>query len=433
MIDERALEDLARLVALPSIADGEHDEALSATADEVVALFAEAGVDDVRRVPTDDGTDAVLGYAPGPEGAPTVLLYSHYDVQPAEPAEWTSPPWELTERGGRLYGRGSADCKGNLVMLLSALRALPKPWPVGIRIVCEGSEEMSKGGLGRLVGTDPELFAADVMVVADAGNIESGVPTVTTSLRGTGSVLVTVRTMGSPAHSGSYGGAAPDALAALLAMLATLRDEAGDTTVTGLDHSGHWTGAEYPADRFARDAQVLPGVRLVGSGSVSDSVWARPAATVLAIDAPSVANVTAAIQHQARAVVGLRVPPGQSAAEAQRLLIAHLEAAAPWGAQVTVEPKTLGQGWALTKRGRGYDALARSMRAAFGADLVEAGQGGAIPLCNELQTAHPDAEILLLGVEEPACHIHAADESLDPGEFTRTAEGLARMLQELGS
>ena len=88
----------------------------------MVELFTDAGVDDVRRVPTDDGSDAVVGYSPGPEGAPTVLLYSHYDVQPADPAEWTSSPWELTERDGRLYGRGSADCKGNLVMLLTALR-----------------------------------------------------------------------------------------------------------------------------------------------------------------------------------------------------------------------------------------------------------------------------------------------------------------------
>ncbi len=429
----RALGDLARLVAMPSVADGQHTEACSAAADAVVALFADAGVGDVRRVPTDDGTDAVIGHSPGPEGAPTVLLYSHYDVQPADPAAWASSPWELTERGGRLYGRGSADCKGNLVMLLTVLRALPKPWPVGVRVVCEGSEEMSLGGLGRLVGTDPGLFAADAMLIADAGNIELGTPTVTTSLRGTGSVLVTVRTMAGPAHSGMYGGAAPDALAALVAMLATLRDDAGDTTVAGLDNTGTWDGADYPEGRFAGDAQVLPGVGLLGSGSVADTVWARPAATVLAIDAPSVANVTAAIQHEARAVVNLRVPPGQDAAAAQRLLVQHLEAAAPWGAQVTVEPKTLGEPFAARTQGRGFAALAAGMRAAYGRELVTAGQGGAIPLCNALAAAHPDAEILLIGVEEPACHIHAADESVDPGELERTALGVALMLAGLGS
>jgi acetylornithine deacetylase/succinyl-diaminopimelate desuccinylase-like protein len=350
-----------------------------------------------------------------------------------DPAEWTSPPWELTERDGRLYGRGSADCKGNLVMLLTALRSLPGPWPVGVRVVCEGSEEASSGGLGRLVGTDPDLFAADVMVIADAGNVELGTPTVTTSLRGTGSVLVTVRTMAGPAHSGMYGGAAPDALAALIATLASLRDGAGDTTVDGLDGSGTWAGAELPPERFASDAQVLPGVGLLGAGSVADTVWARPAATVLAIDAPSIANVTAAIQHEARAVVNLRVPPGQDADEAQRLLVRHLESHVPWGAQVTVERKTLGQPFATGTRGPGYAALAAGMRAAFGRDLVEAGQGGAVPLCNELALAHPAAEILLIGVEEPACHIHAADESVDPAELARTAVGVASMLAELGS
>ncbi len=216
------MEELARLVAIPSVHDGHHVEACSAAADLVAELFADAGVADVRRVPTDDGSDAVVGYSPGPEGAPTVLLYSHYDVQPVDPDEWTSSPWELTERDGRLYGRGSADCKGNLVMLLTALRSLPRPWPVGVRIVCEGSEEMSTGGLSRLVAAEPELFAADVMVIADAGNVELGTPTVTTSLRGTGSVLVTVRTMAGPGHSGIYGGAAPDALAALIAVLASL-------------------------------------------------------------------------------------------------------------------------------------------------------------------------------------------------------------------
>ncbi|HET9997611.1 MAG TPA: M20/M25/M40 family metallo-hydrolase [Nocardioides sp.] len=427
------IEDLARLVALPSVHDGAHAEACSAAADLVVELFAGAGVDDVRRVPTDDGSDAVVGFTRGPEGAPTVLLYSHYDVQPADPAAWASSPWELTERDGRLYGRGAADCKGNLVMLLTALRALPRPWPVGVRVVCEGSEEVSTGGLSRLVAASPEIVAADVMIVADAGNVELGTPTVTTSLRGTGSVLVTVRTMAGPGHSGMYGGAAPDALAALIAVLATLRDDAGDTTVNGLDNTGTWGGAAYPADRFAADAQVLPGVALLGSGSVADTVWARPAATVLAIDAPSVAGVTAAIQHEARAVVNLRVPPGQDAAAAQRLLVAHLEAAAPWGARVTVEPKTLGQPFASGTQGRGYAALETGMRAAYGRDLVEAGQGGAIPLCNTLQAAHPDAEILLIGVEEPACHIHAADESVDPGELGRTAHGVALMLAELGS
>ena len=146
----------------------------------------------------------------------------------------------------------------------------------------------------------------------------------------------------------------------------------------GLDNTGTWGGAEYPAERFAADAQVLPGVELLGSGSVADTVWARPAATVLAIDAPSVAGVTAAIQHEARAVVNLRVPPDQDAASAQRLLV-PTSSPAPVGRPGDRRAQDAGAAVRGGDAGPGYAALAAGMRAAYGRDLVEAGQGGAIP------------------------------------------------------
>ena len=208
----RARADLAGLVAIRSVADPSVEPVSECrrAAEAVQRLLTEVGVGDVHAVETSDGSLAVLGHTPGPPGAPTVLLYSHYDVQPAgDEREWLTPPWELTEVDERWYGRGAADCKGNLVMHLTALRALGQPFPVGVRVVCEGSEEQSSGGLEALVRSNPEAFAAEVVLVADAGNVELGVPSVTTSLRGTGSVLVTVRTMERPAHSGMFGGAAP--------------------------------------------------------------------------------------------------------------------------------------------------------------------------------------------------------------------------------
>jgi acetylornithine deacetylase/succinyl-diaminopimelate desuccinylase-like protein len=430
----RARTELGRLVALRSVADPDIEpaeecvEAASAVAD----LLREARVDGVHAIETADGSLAVVGHTPAPAGAPTVLLYAHYDVQPAgELSEWASSPWELTERDERWYGRGAADCKGNLVMLLCALRALPQPWPVGVRVVCEGSEEMSTGGLEELVRTQPSLFAADVMLIADSGNVELGTPTVTTSLRGTGSVVVTVSTLDGPVHSGMYGGAAPDALAALIAILATLRDADGSTTIRGLDASGTWTGADYPIDRFRRDAGVLDGVSVLGGSTVADALWARPAVTVLAVDAPSVAGATAAIQHTARALVNLRVPPGYDAAVAQDLLVDHLRTAAPWGVHVDVVPRSLGEPFAARTDGPGFAALSAAMEQSFGRPLTTAGQGGAIPLCNTLQDAHPDAEILLIGVEEPGCRIHAPNESVHPAELERTAVGVALFLSSL--
>ena len=175
------------------------------------------------------------------------------------------------------------------------------------------------------------------------------------------------------------------------------------------------------------------GCDLLGGGSVADALWARPAVNVLAIDAPPVAGATAAIQHTARALVNLRVPPGYDAAAAQALLVEHLHAAAPWGAQVEVERRSLGEPFAARTDGPGLATLAAAMEEAFGKPLTAAGQGGAIPLCNALQAAQPDAEILLIGVEEPACRIHAPGESVDPSELERTAVGVALFLGALAS
>jgi acetylornithine deacetylase/succinyl-diaminopimelate desuccinylase-like protein len=192
-------------------------------------------------------------------------------------------------------------------------------------------------------------------------------------------------------------------------------------------------GGGLSRERFRRDAGVRDAAPVLGSGSVADTLWARPAATILAIDAPRVAEATAAVQGTARAMVNLRVPPGQDAADAQRLLVEHLRAAAPWGVEVEVEPRTLGQPFAARTDGPGFTALAAAMERAFGRPLTTVGQGGAIPLCSRLQEAHPDAEILLFGVEEPACRIHSPGESVDPREIERTAYGLALLLASLGA
>ncbi|HEV7194331.1 MAG TPA: M20/M25/M40 family metallo-hydrolase, partial [Pedococcus sp.] len=335
----RARDELARLVALRSVANPaiEPESECQAAAALVVELFAEAGVAGIEAVETADASLAVVGRSAGPALSPSVVLYSHYDVVPAGDLDaWSTQPFELTERAGRWYGRGAADCKGNLVAMLLALRALSEVlgrWPVEVAVVCEGSEEQSSGGMEDLARSRPELVACDAFVLADTGNVAGGHPTLTTSLRGTGSVLMTVRTMAHPAHSGMYGGAAPDALQALLMALASLRDESGETTIDGLAHDGVWEGEAFDSERFREDAALLGGVEpLTGEATIADRLWARPAATVLAIDCPPISQVTAAAQGEARAVVNLRVPPTVDAKAAQDLLVAHLRAHTPFGA-----------------------------------------------------------------------------------------------------
>src|SRR5918993_1605351 len=294
--------ELAELVAIRSVADPRQfpPEECQRAATWVRDRFAGVGFIDLELAETADGSQAVVGTRPGTDpDAPTVLLYAHYDVQPPlDDQAWRTPPFALTERNGRWYGRGAADCKGNIVMHLAALRALDD-LPVTLKLVVEGSEEQGTGGLEAYVPEHADRLRADAILVCDTGNAAVGVPALTVSLRGLANVVVTVEALESEVHSGMYGGPAPDALAALVRMLATLRDGAGNTTVAGLDAAQTWTGVSYPEDAFRADATVLDGVSLIGSGSVADLLWARPAVTVLGIDCPPVVGSAAAIQPRA--------------------------------------------------------------------------------------------------------------------------------------
>jgi acetylornithine deacetylase/succinyl-diaminopimelate desuccinylase-like protein len=425
--------DLAELVAIRSVADPRQfpvEECVRA-ARWVRDKFAEVGFGDLQLAETADGSLAVVGARPGADpDAPTVLLYAHYDVQPPlNERAWRTPPFELTEVGGRWYGRGAADCKGNILMHLTALRGLGDRVPVNLKLVVEGSEEQGTGGLEDFVPKHADQLRADTILVCDTGNAAVGLPAVTVTLRGMANVVVNVESLASEVHSGMFGGPAPDALAALIHMLATLRDAMGNTTITGLDNTQTWAGSEYPPERFRSDATVLGGVSLLGDGTVADLVWARPAITVLGIDCPPVVGSASAIQPRARARLNLRVPPGMDPAAAGEALAAHLHAAAPWGVRVAVEHEASGAPFEARSDGPAYAVLAGAMNDAYGRKMTTLGQGGSIPLCNVLAETYPDAEIILMGVEEPQALMHAPNESVDPTEIANMALAEALFLQ----
>lgn len=431
----RARQELAELVAFRSVADPQQfppEECAGAARWIADALRAE-GFADVRILDTPDGTPSVYGWLPGPEGAPTVLLYAHYDVQPPlDEDAWTSPPFTLTERDGRWYGRGAADCKGGVLMHLLALRALRATGglPVGIKVIVEGSEEQGTAGLERYAEQHPELLAADAVVIGDSGNVREGQPTVTATLRGMALLRVEVETLEGNLHSGTFGGAAPDALAALIRVLDSLRAEDGSSTVDGLAADGRWSGTAYDPETFRRDAGVLPEVSLLGSGTVADEVWARPSVTVLGIDCPPVLGATPSVQARAAALVSLRVPPGVDASEAGELLAAHLRARTPWGARVTVASLGEGQPFRADTTSPAYASMAEAMALAYdGAEMAVVGQGGSIPLTNTLAQLYPTAEFLLIGLSAPEARIHAVDESVSPRELERMAVAEALFLR----
>ncbi len=433
----RAHAELEELVAIKSVADARQypPAECQRAAHWVADRFRELGFTDAHLEPTADGSSAVVGSRPGPDpAAPTVLLYAHYDVQPPlDDAAWRTPAFEVTEADGRWYGRGTADCKGNLVMHLAALRALGDDVPVNLKLVVEGSEEQGTGGLEAFVPDHADLLRADTILVCDTGNAAVGRPATTVSLRGMVNVVVTVKALASELHSGMFGGAAPDALAALVAMLATLRDDKGNTTIRGLDSHQSWGGEPYPTDQFRADAHLVDGAGLLGDGQVSDMLWARPAVTILGIDCPPVVGSASAIVPQARARLNLRIPPGISPDEAEKALTRHLHDVAPWHLPVTVDVEAEGAPFRAVTDGPAYAAMAEAMQEAYGVPMTTLGQGGSIPLCNVFADTYPDAEIVLIGVEEPQCLIHAPNESVDPTEIEHMALTEALFLQHYAS
>jgi acetylornithine deacetylase/succinyl-diaminopimelate desuccinylase-like protein len=429
----RAREELAELVSLRSVADPRQfpPEECERAAQWVLDRFKDLGFTDAHLEETADGSQAVVGSRPcSRPDAPTVLLYAHYDVQPPlDEATWDTAPFELTEVNGRWYGRGTADCKGNILMHLTALRALGEDVPVNLKLVVEGSEEQGTGGLEAFVPEHAALLRADAILVCDTGNAAVGRPAVTASLRGMVNVVVTVEALESEMHSGMFGGAAPDALAALVAMLASLRDSHGNTTIKGLDNSQTWSGEPYPPNQFRSDSTAVPGVALLGDGSVSDMLWARPALTILGIDCPPVVGSASAIVPRAAARLNLRIPPGVTPEESRTALVDHLHSVAPWGVRVAVETEATGAPFKAEVDGPAYRAIAEAMQEAYGLPMSILGQGGSIPLCNVFADTYPDAELILMGVEEPLTLIHAPNESVDPNEIAAMALTEALFLQ----
>jgi cysteinylglycine-S-conjugate dipeptidase len=402
--------DLARLVAIPSVSapgfPAETHGPLLEAHEAVAGLFRDGGVEvDTLELP--DTAPIVTGGIPAPEGAPTVLLYSHYDVVPAgDESAWESPPFEATEREGAIYGRGTADTKSNILVHVGALRAWEGKPPVGIKLLIEGQEEVGS----RL--EDPAKlgsFAADALLIADGGNIRPGEPSLTVSIRGDAAVTVEVRTLASPKHSGQYGGAAPDALVALLHALASLHDEHGNVAVPGLRRDA-WTGVTDTDEEFRALAEVEPGVPLIGTGGLGERIWTGPAITVTGIDVPSVDGAVNAVSAHARARLNVRIHPEQPAAEAQAAVVRHLAAQRPFGIQLQVQAGDTGDGFRGKTSGPAWEAMVGAMQSAWDGDAVQIATGGAIPLVKALSEAAPDATVLLFGTTDKFANIHGPNE-----------------------
>src|SRR6201996_452980 len=333
-------DDLENLVRIQSVwADPARRDQVHRSAQVTADLLSQAGFNDVQTV-SEGGAPAVIARHPAPPGAPTVLLYAHHDVQPeGDPAQWQSPPFQPTERNGRLYGRGSADDKAGIATHLAAFRAHGGRPPVGVTVFVEGEEEIGSPSLGRLLAAHRDELTADVIVIADSDNWSTEVPALTVSLRGLVDCVVEVATLDHGLHSGLWGGVIPDALMVLARLLASLHDDDGNVAVEGL-HESTAAAVDYPPQRL----------------------WAKPAITVIGIDTTPIEKASNTLIPRARAKISMRVAPGGDAAAHLDALTAHLQRHAPWGARVSVTRGDIGEPYAIDASGSVYDAARQAFR-----------------------------------------------------------------------
>jgi acetylornithine deacetylase/succinyl-diaminopimelate desuccinylase-like protein len=424
----RDLEDLVRIESV--WADPTRRDEVHRSAQAVADLLSQAGFGDVQIV-SEGGAPAVIARHPAPAGAPTVLLYAHHDVQPeGDRSQWKSSPFEPAERDGRLYGRGSADDKAGIATHLAAFRAHGGQPPVGVTVFVEGEEESGSPSLGRLLAAHRDALAADVIVIADSDNWSTDTPSLTVSLRGMVDCVVEVATLDHGLHSGIWGGVVPDALSVLVRLLASLHDDEGNVAVAGL-HESTAAAVEYPPERVRADSSLLDGVSEIGSGSVPQRLWAKPAITVIGIDTTPIEKASNTLIPRARAKISMRVAPGGDAAAHLDALTAHLQQHTPWGAQVNVVRGDIGEPYAIDASGPIYDAARAAFRQGWGVDPIDMGMGGSIPFIAEFAAAYPQAKILVTGVEDPATQAHSINESLHLGVLERAAISEALLLANL--
>ncbi|MFP3882376.1 MAG: M20/M25/M40 family metallo-hydrolase [Actinomycetota bacterium] len=417
----RLKELLSTLVRMKSVsADGYDPAAVRETGESIVGMLEEAGFDNAQLLESSNGHPAVFAEKPGPEGAPKVLLYAHYDVQPPGPIEeWETGPFDPVERNGRLYGRGVSDDKAGIVMHLGAIAAHGEDLPVGVQLFLEGEEEAGSVGLPEILDKNSDLLDPDVIVIGDGSNWDVGTPAFISSLRGIVGVKLELRTLESAVHSGMYGGVFPDALMALSRLLASLHDDDGNVAVEGLVSKEVEEPLDFSEELARAQTGAVPGLQQIGEGSIQSRLWTRPAISILAIDAPPVSEAINQLVPVARAKVSMRIAPGENTANALAALKSHLEAHVPWGAELKFFHEESGDATVLGSDNYAVEIWKEAFKEGFGKEAVNMGAGGSIPFIATFSEMFPDAPILVVGCTDPTSAYHAPNESQDLADLEK--------------
>lgn len=447
LADHRARHraELDDFLRIPSIsAKSEHAEDMQRAADWLVDRMLEAGLTKASTMPT-GGHPVVVGEWRGAGDAPTVLVYGHYDVQPPEPLEeWTSPPFEPTERDGKLFARGSVDDKGQVYLHLKAVEsylAVHGTLPVNVVFLVEGEEEIGSPNLEAFLVENRDLLACDAAMISDTTMFAPGLPSITTGLRGLAYMEVTVRGPATDLHSGSYGGAVVNPANALAQIIAGLKDEQGRVTIPGfyddvrpLSESEQQSLERLPFEEENLRKEV-GAVALDGEAGFSslERIWARPTLDVNGLlSGYTGEGAKTVLPARAMAKISMRLVPNQDYRAVESAFADHVRAIAPRGVQVEVEALHGGQPWAAAPDAPIFSAAERALARAFGREPVYIREGGSIPIVQAFQTTF-NAPVVLIGFGLPGENAHAPDEWLSLESFHTGTYAIALLYGELAA
>lgn len=433
----QALDTLTELVAIPSVSWPAFDQReVERCAEKIVSLVEELQFFDtveLLKAPISGsdqlGQPAVVARREAQPGYPTILLYAHHDVQPpGDVSLWETPPFEATQRDGRLFGRGCADDKAGILVHLTSIRVfqeLESDPHIGVVLFIEGEEEYGSPSFDNFLSLYRAQLQSDVIVVADSGNWDTSTPALTTTLRGNVTFKLNLRTLDHALHSGMFGGVVPDSFTVFSQLVSSFYDDSGSVNVAGLNKTKH-TDLTYPEARIREESGVLPEVDLIGEGDILSRLWTQPSITVTGVDFPSIENASNTLVPEISARISLRVAPGQRTQDAFEALSGHVEAFLKAKAVYSLSDINMGEGFVTDTEGWAAKSMEKCLTDAFGSDCVEMGVGGSIPFIASFVEAFPGAQVLVTGVEDPDSCAHSPNESLELGAFQKaiTAQSL---------